>query len=122
MFQIVKPVHAGSINLGPVTGVGKFQENAATNPGTTLELFISTMVGVLTVVSGLAFLLYFLLGGLTWITAGGDKANTSKAQKQMTDAAIGLIVVVVSYFIAGVIGTVLGFDILNPAEALSKFL
>lgn len=111
-------VYAASVDLGPITGVGKFQEDVTTDPGSTLESFISTIVGVLTVIAGLAFLLYFLLGGLTWITAGGDKNNTAKAQKQMTDAAIGLIIVVVAYFIAGVVGTVLGLDILNPAQLL----
>ena len=108
------------INLGPITGVGRFQEDVS-SPGSTAESLISTIVGVLTVVAGLAFLLYFVLGGLTWITAGGEKDKVQKAQKQMTDAAIGLIIVVVAYFIVGVVGTVLGLDILNPAQLLNSF-
>lgn len=118
--KIITPVYAES--LGNITGVGKFQTEAGANAGSLLEKFVSTIIGVLTVVAGLAFLIYFLMGGLTWITAGGDKNNTAKAQKQMTDAAIGLIVVIVAYFIAGIIGTVMGLDILNPASMLQSII
>lgn len=83
-----------------------------------LETFISKMVGMLTAVAGIAFLLYFLIGALSWITAGGDKGKTDSAQKQMTNAAIGLIAVVVAYFIAAIISFVLGIDFLNPITIL----
>ncbi len=118
--MLIKPVYADE-PLGEITGIGKFQTGLS-DPASNLETFISTIVGVLTVVAGLGFLLYFLLGGLTWITAGGDKNNTAKAQKQMTDATIGLIVVVVAYFIAGIVGFVLGIDILKPADMLKPLL
>lgn len=104
-----------SLNLGQITGVGTYQQ---TPTPSMLETFISAIVGVLTAVAGIAFLLYFMLGALSWITAGGDKAKTDTAQKQMTNAAIGLIAIVVAYFIAAIIGFVLGIDILNPITTL----
>lgn len=117
-----KPVLLADIQLDTITGVGKYQDRLAiANPASWLEGFISTSIGVLTALSGIAFLVYFVLGGLTWITAGGEKAKTEKAQKQMTDAAIGLIAVLVAYFIAGIVGTVLDIDILNPANLLRGF-
>lgn len=113
----VKIAYAGTVNLGTVTGVGPFQ-TAAASSGSGLERLISLIVGALTAISGIAFLIYFVLGGLSWITAGGKQDAVQKAQKQMTDAAIGLIVVVVSYFIVGIIGFILGFDILDPVSIL----
>lgn len=104
------------IDLGPIEGAGKFQT------GTGLEgklgEFISTIINVVTVVAGLAFLLYFAIGGLKWITSSGEKAKAEEAKTELTQAAIGLIIVAVSYFIAGIVGGVVGIDILNPGKLL----
>lgn len=124
--KIVTPIYAlEDIKLGDIKGPNDskfFDLTKLEEPGALTETLVSTIISVLTVVAGIAFLIYFLMGGLTWITAGGDKNNTAKAQKQMTDAAIGLITVVVAYFIAGIIGTVMGIDILNPASMLQGII
>jgi hypothetical protein len=107
------------VGLGNITGIGKFQDAAiATNPSIQFGTLISSLITTITVVGGLAFMLYFVLGGLKWITAGGDKTKVSEAQTSMTQGAIGLIVIVVSYFVVAIIGAVLGVDILNPFAAL----
>lgn len=100
---------------GPITGTGQFQQGA---PQTMLGNFISTIVNMLTVIAGLAFLLYFVLAGLKWITSSGDKGKAEEAKTELTQTAIGLIVVAVAYFIAGIIGGVVGIDILNPCKLL----
>lgn len=81
--------------------------------------FASNLISLITTVSGLMFLLYFILGGLNWITAGGDKAKLDEAKSKMTSAVIGLIVIVSSYAIAFIVGKVLGLDILNPATIIN---
>jgi hypothetical protein len=40
----------------------------------------------------------------------------------MTSAAIGMIAVVAAYAIAFIVGQVLGFQLLNPAEELQKIV
>lgn len=102
------------VELGTIKGTGGFQ----TGDYTLLNKFISTIIGVITVVAGLAFLLYFAIGGLKWITSSGEKARAEEAKTELTQAAIGLIVVAVSYFIAGIIGGVVGIDIFNPLKVL----
>lgn len=105
---------AQSVGFGPISGVGRFQD--ITNPLTQAENFISLIVGVITAIAGIAFLIYFVTGALTWITSGGDKSKTEQAQKTMSNAAIGLVAVIVAYFIAGIVGTVLDIPILNPSQ------
>lgn len=109
--------HAQTITLGPspITGLGKFQTDA---PASQLTNFISTIINVITITAGLAFLLYFAIGGLKWITSSGEKARAEEAKTELTQAAIGLIVVAVSYFIVGIVGGVVGIDILNPGKLL----
>jgi len=74
--------------------------------------FASNLFGFLTIVAGLAFLLYFVLGALNWIMSSGDQQKVENAKNQLTSAAIGLIIVIAAYTIAGVIGSIFGFDIL----------
>lgn len=102
---------------GPATGVF---DPAMSSPFNSLNGIISLIVSFLTVLGGLAFLLYFIFGGLQWTLAGGDTGKVDTAKKQMTNGAIGLIIIVISYGIIAVVGTVLGLDILNPGTVIQK--
>jgi hypothetical protein len=108
---------ARAVEIGEVTCFGAFCDNPA-NSATTLEKILTTVVSLLTVIAGLAFLIYFMLGALNWITAGGDKGKVDSAKSYMTNGVIGMIAVVSSYAVISIVGTVLGFNILNPAASL----
>lgn len=86
------------------------------------EALITMVVGFLTIVAGLAFLIYFMIGGLSWLTAGGDKGKVETAKQMMTNGAIGMIIVVAAYGIVWIVGELLGIDILNPAEMLDTLI
>jgi len=49
--------------------------------GEGLAFYIGQLWKTLSVIGGLAFIIYFLLGGLSWLTAGGDKAKVESATK-----------------------------------------
>ena len=112
------PGNTGGTSLGGITGVGQFQ--TGTSDTSIVGRMISSLVTTMTVVGGLAFVIYFFIGALKWITAGGDKGKVSEAQSQMTQGAIGLIALVASYFVIGIVGAVLGLDIFNPIGTLQK--
>ncbi len=111
-----------TLNLGDIKGVGPFGfENEAVSQSTTqtqLSTILSTVITTITVVGSLAFVIYFTLGGLKWLTAGGDKNKVQEAQTQMTQGALGLIVITISIFVVGLVGGILGIDILNPFKTL----
>ncbi len=108
------------IKFGQITTPGGYQPGSdiASSTG-ALEKLISNVLVVLTVVSAIAFTLYFLLGGLNWITAGGDKGKIDKAKGMMTNGAIGIIVVAVSYAIVWIVGKALGIDVLEPGKIIN---
>lgn len=83
-----------------------------------LESFISSIVGAMTIIAGLFFIFYFVMGGLNWVTAGGEAGKVSKARDQMVQAVIGMVVIVISYGLIGVIGRFLGIDLLRPGAAI----
>lgn len=125
MIKIVKPVLA--VPLGkPIEGTGTLQlEGKLPSPQqitTNLNTIASLTMTILTITAGLAFIVYFILGAFKWITSGGDQGKTEEAKKQLTQAAIGIIVVVVSYFVIDIIGKVLGFKILSPGSTLNNIL
>ncbi len=120
MFKIISPIYASNpIDLGKeIEGSGVYQTGISSTVQTSFGGFISSVITTLTVVGSLAFVVYFTVAGLKWISAGGDKGKVAEAQTQMTQSAIGLIAIVASYFIIGIVGAVLGLDILNPFKAL----
>lgn len=85
---------------------------------TNIEIFISNVIGVLTVLGGLFFVFFFVQAAFTWITAGGDSGNIEKARNKMVQGVIGLIVLVASYALIGVIGAIVGLNLLSPADTL----
>lgn len=74
---------------------------------------IATLWQTVILVGGLAFLLYFLLGGLNWITAGGDKGKIEEARGKITQGLIGLALLAASYVIIKFIETAIGMNLLN---------
>lgn len=68
-----------------------------------LLTFIVRMVFVIT---GIAALLYGLMGGLDWINSGGDKEDIQEARDKITAAIIGLFVLIMVLTILWTVETV----------------
>lgn len=112
---------AQNIDFSTITTPGGYQPGDSTDGSSqagAVEGLISNTLVVLTVVAGLAFVLYFLLGGLNWVTAGGDKTKIDKAKGMMTGGATGLIIIVLSYSIVWIVSAALGLNILEPGTVL----
>lgn len=87
---------------------------------TDLGKFISAILAAILVIATLAAFVFLLLGGLAWITSGGDKAAVEAAQKRIQAAIIGLFVVFASWAIMLVVGRFLGvnpFSLTFPTAA-----
>ena len=74
---------------------------------------VATLWQTLIIVGGLAFILYFLWGGLEWIMAGGDKGKIEQARGKITQGLIGLAVLAASYVIIKFLETAIGMNLLN---------
>ena len=120
-MKLVSEVLAAKRSFGgTVEGLGSYGTGLSTGEavGSKLNSMVSNLLGLITILAGLFFVLQFALGAMKWIQASGDQQKVQAAQKQLTNAALGLIIVVVAYFLIGILGVVLGFDILNPGEVL----
>lgn len=63
--------------------------------------------------SALLAFAFLLIGGIRWIMSQGDKKQLETAQKTITYAIIGLVVVLLSFFIINFIGYLFGVKLLN---------
>lgn len=117
----------GAFIEGPGT-IGQ-EVNAALGQGGAgvgvVEVFtrqLSNVIGLITILAGLFFVIYLLIAGFDWVQAGGDTAKVEKSKNKMVNGAIGLLVVVIGMGIAGIIGGVFGIDILRPDQVFLQML
>ncbi len=119
LYKISSSVAAGFAALQLAAGSALAQRTIILDPneGSNTDSF-ATNIGVvfravLNFVLIIAVLLvfgYLVLGGIEWITSGGDKGKTESARNKITAAVIGLIILVSSYAILTVVLQFLGFD------------
>ncbi len=108
--------------LAPTSGIFAEDSKTGTFALSNTELLISRIVGILTTIGALFFIVYFIMGAISWISAGGDSSKVGKARDQMIQATLGLIVMVAAYGVIGIIGSVVGMDILNPAAQVRQLI
>jgi len=69
---------------------------------------VSNLVTAAIVIGAIATLIYMVMGGINYITSGGDAQKVESAQKHITNAIIGLVIIVAAYAIFTVIKALLG--------------
>jgi len=113
--------------LGPISGsgLGPFGENIAGSGGEGLRQVtsaVSSVIGIMTIGAGIWFIFQFLVGGINWISAGGDKTKLQSARDRLSNAFIGLVVVVAGWGILALSGRFFNFDILisNPESIIQN--
>ncbi|HCR80950.1 MAG: hypothetical protein UY47_C0003G0009 [Parcubacteria group bacterium GW2011_GWB1_49_7] len=87
-----------------------------------LESFISNLIGFMTVLASLFFVVYFVLGAFEWITSGGDKGKLEKARNRMLYGVLGMVIIVASYSLLGLLSGIIGLDFLNPAGQIRNLV
>lgn len=76
-------------------------------PSDYVRVFVNFAFGAAGVIS----FLYLLIGGLQWITAGGDKDGIDKARRKIVGALIGLTITFSLYVFVFLIGYLFNVDL-----------
>jgi len=109
LASIIAPVYAASNDITIKPAGTNF--NALTN--LTAGGIISGAINLVLVVVALVFFFILVLGGLKWVTSGGDEKKVGAARAQITNALIGLAIVFAAWAIMKLIETVFGISIFN---------
>lgn len=101
----MKEIHAADITIVVPTPAG-FKI-------TDIGSLISGVIQLLLVVAGLIAFLYLLMGGIQWITSGGDKAGVDAARQKILAAIIGLVIVFATWALIRLIEAFIGVSIIS---------
>ena len=82
-------------------------------PNITIGNVVSAVVGIILIIAAIAAFLFLLLGGIQWITSGGDKAGLEAARNKITNAIVGLIIVASAWAIMLLVGQFTGIELLG---------
>jgi len=81
--------------------------------GKAIGMLIGNLMGGIMIIAFLLAFIYLIMGGISWITGGGDKAQLESARNKITNAIIGLIVVASAWAIMNLVGPFLGISFPN---------
>ena len=104
-------VYAGDFNVARNTDFVRIEN---------IGKLISSLVGVLLIISALLAFFYLILGGIQWITSGGDKAGMEAARNKITHAIVGLVIVGAAWAIMILVQNFLGITVISGDVTLPR--
>lgn len=87
-----------------------------TGPVSGYSGLLSNILGILTIISGLTFAYYLIIGAVNWITAGGETQKAAAARSSILNALVGLAITVIAYPALFVLSKILGLPLAEPVE------
>src|SRR4030042_2038245 len=72
---------------------------------------LPTLITIGFVIGAVIFIFIFIAGAFQWITAGGDKGKLEDARHKITHAIVGLVILLLVYFIIQMVNMILGINI-----------
>mgnify|MGYP001558368510 CR=1 FL=1 len=108
---------------GGFKGFGALGLEQNQNGVTVFATFISSAIGLITLIAIIWFVFIFLTGAVGIITSGGDKNSNESARKKISSGIIGLVITVFGILIVRLIGNIIGLgDILNFGTMFEKLI
>lgn len=115
-MPIVRPAYAQQICNPVLPWCGRPADSL-------IGAFISNLISVALVIAGLLAFFYLVIGGIQWITSGGDKAGLEAARNRIIHAILGLIIVASTYAIILIVFQFIGLPFPNiPLPRISSGL
>ncbi len=97
-----------ALSASPALAALSIKANSEFVKITDLGTLISGILSIILIIAAIAAFLFLILGGLQWITSGGDKAQLEAARNKITSAIVGLIVVAAAFAIMVLVQQFLG--------------
>ena len=101
-LSLAIPAFAASVNPCPAARTGGFTALCGYGLGKVGEI-VRDSITILFIIATIVALFFLIFGGIRWITSGGDKTQLETARNTILAAAIGLVLVFLSYFILNVV-------------------
>lgn len=112
-FVFITTQKTFALNIAPTVPAQVVKADQFDLPG-----LVNFAITLLVVAGVLAALIFLILGGIKWITSGGDKTGVESARNHIVGAIIGLIIIVLSFVIIKIVFNLVG-GTGNPLENLN---
>jgi len=83
----------GIRSIFPMTGIG-----ASQNP----IQFIGAIISLMLTIAGAIAVVFVIIGGFMYVTSAGNEEQAEKGRKTLTNAIIGVVIVILAYVIVNV--------------------
>lgn len=90
----------------PSGGLKDSGPNPVTGVSTATQLVIR-VINILLAIAGLIAVIFLIIGGFKYITSGGNEETAEAAKKTITNAIIGIVVIILAFVIVTVISNAL---------------
>lgn len=101
LIAIPTLLQAASPGANPLTSLQQAGQLAyGANAPTDIKILIGRLVQILLGFVGILFIVLIIIGGMQWMLSGGNEKKIDEAKKRITNATIGLVIVVAAYSIA----------------------
>lgn len=98
------------MKLAQITGIDN-PSTQFTDYNTLPSALMSRSLLFIVSAAGLYFFYQLLSSGVSYMTAFGDEARIQQITKQISNAAVGLLIVIASFFILQMLETITGADL-----------
>jgi len=112
-FLAYSVVPALATSHDPDTGGTFFKFDDSGVPFSNLGELLSQLLILLFAFAALLAFIFIIIGGIQWITSGGDKIAAQSARDRITAAVVGLVIVVAAFALTLIITTLLGVNIFS---------
>ena len=102
MFLAIIPtvVFADDAYDAVTAGLGRAGSEAGYVTATSFAETVAGLIDVVLSILGVAFLILIVWSGFKWLTAQGDTKKTGDATKMLTQAVIGIIIIIGAFALA----------------------
>lgn len=89
------------------------EPNNVNHPIGFLQAFLPKLINIGFIVAVIIFVFVLLFGGISWMTAGGDKQKVEDARSKVTNGVVGLFVVFLIFVIIKIVEILFGINIMS---------
>jgi hypothetical protein len=82
-----------------------------TNGYDYLNTILPTIITIAFIIGAVIFIFIFIAGAFGWVTAGGDKGKLEDARRKITHAIVGLVIMLLVWFMIQMVNLILGINI-----------
>lgn len=113
---------APTISVNPSLGLTHITQGSQvlnSNPS-GIDTVISDVLLFVFSIAGLVAFIFIIIAGFTYLTGGGDQNSIEKSKKTLTNAIIGLVIVLFSYFLTHLLLSFFGLGNSGAAQGFNN--